>query len=202
MDKKLKKIIIREVIIAICIFVTVLINYFIPNEKQVYNYLGTTGGHSYKVSFLQPILTFDEFKEKVTIFKEIVKFYPESFNKKANKDIVELEGCPADLEIETIGWTNSFWGRLRNTLRNLVVLIVFAYAIYLLIRLIMTIKAYGINKTLTTIKKIFKKALEKEFLIKVILILGILFLLISILKSCGIYKTPTYRGLRSGSRLR
>ena len=47
-----------------------------------------------------------------------------------------------------------------------------------------------ISPAMPIIKKTLKIAFSKDSLIRVILILGILFLLISILKSCGIYKTP------------
>lgn len=80
---------------------------------------------------------------------------------------------------------------------SLLAIILFSYPIYLIIRfLIWMIKAFKekkINKS--TLKRILKVAFNKENLIRVILILGILYLSVSLLKSCGIIniKHSTYR---------
>lgn len=75
------------------------------------------------------------------------------------------------------------------------------YAVYLFIRFIQlirwTVRTYGIKKILKEAKRILKVASSKEILIRVILILGILYLSVSLLKSCGlIEKNKTHNSLR------
>ena len=77
-------------------------------------------------------------------------------------------------------------------------IILYAYPIYLIIRLIAwTLKAFKEKKiTKNSLNRILKVVFAKDTLIRIILVLGILYLSISILKSCGIIKTRHSTGNR------